>query len=365
MYQSGLVLLLCCAVTFSAWAQQDQNLQSELTPEKNERFCTGSCCCNGSQTPIGITTDHIHARGEWMVSYSYMDMTYRGNRTGTSRTSETSLYASGYMMAPATMEMHMHMAMLMYGVTDRFTLMAMGGYTTMSMAMNMPMMMMMPGMTEAGTSMNSASSGFADTRLSALYNFSKSEKMRVIGSLGINLPTGTIRATGTTMLGIGQRMPYDMQPGTGSFSVLPDVTWVRSAGKFALGADAGADVKLNTNSLGYRYGNVYHASAWVGYQLLSFMNISVRAEAINQDKISGADPKIAIAAYEEFDPTTSTSHYGGAWCSAYGGLNFFVNRPVLKNFQLSVEYGMPFYENLNGPQMSVHAAFQSGLQYRF
>jgi len=367
-----LLLLACCCISISGYAQQtgtDEQPIINAGKTGTASCCANGNCCNGTQTPLGVTTDHTHAKGEWSALYTYQDLMMQGNRTGTSITDDNTLYQKyNYMMAPETMTMQMHMAMLMYGVTDRLTVMAMGGYMVSNMTMNMNTAMpSMPGMVmpAGSTTMQSMSSGFTDTKLSALYNFSKQANQRIIGGIGVSIPTGTIMATGTTMLGDNQRLPYDMQPGTGSFSVVPDITYIRQAGKFQFGGNAGADIKLDKNSLGYKLGNVYYATAWASYKFLPFVSGSLRAEGIIADKISGSDPQVDIPVYEEYDPTTSTNHYGGSWGNMYAGLNFHVNKPVLNDFQLQLEYGMPVYENLNGPQMSVHSNLLAGLQYRF
>ncbi len=362
-----IIIIICCA-SLKSYAQsevkEDQPLIS-IQGKPAESCCANGSCCNGSQTPLGVMTDHVHPKGEWMVSYSFMDMMMKGNRTETAKTEELTLYNKGYMMAPATMSMQMHMAMLMYGVNNRLTLMAMFGYVSYDMTMNMQYVMQMPGMPAPSSSMATVSSGSGDTKLSALYNFSHKETSRFIGSLGFSLPTGSIKAKGLTMLGADQRLPYDMQPGTGSVSIAPDVTYVSQKGKFIFGVNGGADVKLNYNTLGYRQGNVYHATTWGSYGFLPYLSGSLRAEVIVADKISGVDSVIAIPVYEQFDPTTSTAHYGGKWGNLYAGLNFHFKKTALKKFQFQFEYGMPVYENLNGPQMSVHANLMAGVSYKF
>ncbi len=95
--------------------------------------------------------------------------------------------------------------------------------------------------------MQSSSAGLADTKVYGLYNLSNNINRRIIASVAVNIPTGSIRTTGTTMMGENQRLPYDMQPGTGSYSLLPGITYVQQYGKFSFGADAGADIKLANN----------------------------------------------------------------------------------------------------------------------
>ncbi len=356
-----IFLLLLCGISFARSYGQTSN----ITAGDSANSCSGICGCAGdTQAPLGIMTDHIHSKGKWMVTYTYVNTMMNGNNIGTTKASDNTVYKN-YMMAPETMTMQMHMVMAMYGVTDRLTLMAMGGFMLTDMSMNMSSMMHMPGMTMGDMTMLSSSSGFSDTRLSALYNFSGSATRRIIGSLGIGLPTGTIKATGTTMLGDNQRLPYDMQTGTGSVSIAPGITYAFKYRKLYWGADAGADVKMNYNSLGYKFGNLYHASAWAGYSFLPFLSGTLRAEGVYTGKISGSDPASAIPVYETNDPTANTANYGGQVGNVYAGLNFYSMKRVLEHFRVMVEYGIPVYQNLNGTQMALKSNILAGLQYSF
>ena len=365
-------LLFVCALAGTYGYAQDDTSKA-ITGDDGTVCSSGSCCCAGnSQAPLGVMTDHIHNKGQWMFSYTYMNTMMQGNNIGAAKATDNTVYKN-YMMAPETMSMQMHMLMAMYGVTDKLTLMAMSGYMTDNMNMNMDSKggymfmngswMYMPAGTNMG--MQTSSSGITDTKLSALYNFSGIAAQRIIGSIGISLPTGSIKETGTTLLGDGQRLAYDMQMGTGSFSIDPDITYARKYGSFYWGANAGADIKLNYNSLGYKDGNIYHATAWAGYQFLPFLSATLRAEDIQSDMISGSDHIINNTIYQENDPTTKTSNYGGTWMNVYVGVNLYMMKPVLEHFRIMAEYGMPVYQNLNGTQMSLKSNLLAGLQYSF
>ena len=368
-FLKAFLLLISGLLSTYTYAQEQNTDQGlKIKSDENVASCNSFCGCAGNtQAPLGVMTDHIHSKGEWMLTYTYMNTMMQGNNIGASKVSDNEVYKN-YMMAPETMTMQMHMAMLMYGVTDRLTVMAMGGYMVNNMNMvmsstmqNMPGMVMTPG----NLNMPNMSSGLTDTRLSALYNFSKKGNQRIIGSLGINLPTGTIMATGATVLGDGNRLAYDMQTGTGSVGIAPDITYARKYSSFYWGANAGANINLNYNSLGYKCGNTYHATAWAGYQLLPFVSGTLRAESVHQDMISGADKVMVNPYYEESDPTTQTSNYGGTWMNMYVGLNFYIMKPVLEHFRILTEYGMPVYQNLNGTQMALKSNFLAALQYSF
>ena len=368
------LLFICSMVATHGYAQQTGEEQGiKIDNTKNDESCTGYCGCAGNtQAPLGAMTDHIHQKGTWMLSYTFMSAMMSGNNIGADKVSDNTVYKN-YMMAPETMTMQMHMLMAMYGVTDRLTVMAMGGYMVNNMKMNMDSKggymfmngswMYMPAGTNMG--MQTTSSGITDTKVSALYNFSGIDAQRIIGSIGISLPTGSIKETGTTILGDNQRLAYDMQTGTGSVSINPDITYARKYGQFYWGANAGADVKLNYNSVGYKDGNVYHVTAWAGYQFLPFVSATLRGEDVHADMISGADPVVANEIYQENDPTTKTSNYGGTWMNVYAGLNFYLMKPVLEHFRIMAEYGMPVYQNLNGTQMALKSNLLAGLQYSF
>ena len=366
MKRTGMLLLLACCATLYSYGQQstEEVNGAKITNESCGSACT---CGQGAQTPLGVTTDHIHNKGEWMASYTFMNMYMKGNRIGASRATDNEVYQT-YMMAPESMSMNMHMAMLMYGVTDRLTLMGMAGFVTEHMDMNMDMNMpAMPGMTMnmGNMTMVSSSSGITDTRLSALYNVSRKEGQRIIASIGVNIPTGSIKTTGVTMLGENERLPYDMQPGTGCFSSTPGLTWIQQSGRFSFGADAGADIKLSYNSLGYKTGNIYHTTAWTGYRFLPFLSGSLRAEYVTTGRISGSDKAMDNIYYQQSDPTTKTANYGGTIGNVYAGLNFHATQSLLKNFQLLLEYCVPVYQDLNGTQMSLHSNLLAGVQYKF
>ena len=59
------------------------------------------------------------------------------------------------------------------------------------------------------------------------------------------------------------------------------------------------------------------------------------------------------------------NNFGGQKANVYLGLNFYAYKSSLRGARLLIEYGLPVYQNLNGPQMSVHSIVQAGLQYTF
>jgi len=72
-----------------------------------------------------------HPVGMWMVNYKFMHLNMNGLQDGTKNVSASQVTPVGskpygFMMVPTGMTMDMLMLMVIYGITDRFTLMAMG-----------------------------------------------------------------------------------------------------------------------------------------------------------------------------------------------------------------------------------------------
>ena len=308
--------------------------------------------------------DHIHKKHEWMVSYTFMTQNYSGNMMGDSKVADDALFKT-YTAVPGKMGMDMHMFMVMYGITDRLTLMGMGGFSTCAMSMNMDPGMPMPGMNmPMGTmQMQMDASGMTDTRLSALYNFSKKSYQRLVGSLGVGIPTGTAEGTGTTMLGDNTRMPYGMQIGSGSFELLPELTYVRNIMKYSFGGTAGGDIRLNYNPVGYKLGNNGHVGVWGARKMASFMSLSLHTDVTHNGAISGADPAQQQLVEVKSDPTVFASNSGGTIVSSYLGANFQVSRRYWSKFRLLVEYGVPVYQKLNGCQSAEKNILNATLHY--
>jgi hypothetical protein len=74
--------------------------------------------------PIGVMGDHIHPKGEWMVSYRYMHMEMDDMRDGTDDLDDSEVLAD-FMVTPTKMTTDTHMFSAMYAVTSDLTLMTM------------------------------------------------------------------------------------------------------------------------------------------------------------------------------------------------------------------------------------------------
>jgi len=328
-----------------------------------DSVCTSACHCGNLVIPAGIMTGHVHDKNQWMFSYRYMHMQMSGNQNGTTNISNENIFTT-YLMAPDKMQMDMHMLMVMYGVTNRLTLMAMTHITYTQMSMSMfSVSSHHHGGNSTETAHHMSAQGLGDVKLSALFGIVKIENCQLIGILGVNVPTGSIAVKGeqADMLYAGQRLPYNMQLGSGSFDVLPGIGYIGQHNQVSWGAQAQAVIRTHDNNNGYRWGNELGLTTWINRQWWTCLGTSLRAEANVAGQLQGQDPTL----YKYNEPAAHPYNYGGQKLNAFAGLSFRPPKGALNRQSLAFEYGLPIYQNLNGIQMSARQMINAAWSLTF
>jgi hypothetical protein len=319
--------------------------------------------------PAGVFIDHVHAKREWMFSYRYMQMNMQGNQSGKNKVSADQVY-NNYIMAPRHMSMQMHMLMLMYGLSDKITFMGMTSYAINSMNMSMMeygnggMSHMHPGSSSGNVfEASSKTSGITDAKIYLLYELLGNSKHELVFSAGVNIPTGKNSLRGQSMIGENDKYSYIMQLGTGSFAVLPGITYTWKHHNISGGSQLSSTLYTGKNKGNYTWGNEANITGWISHSWTSWLSNSLRANVNVAGKIKGYDPEIAIM--RSIDPSADANNYGGTRAAFYGGLNILVPDGFLRGLRISAEYGLPVYQNLNGLQMSLKSTLYTSLQYGF
>ncbi|MEJ2695988.1 MAG: nitrous oxide reductase accessory protein NosL [Candidatus Sulfobium sp.] len=305
---------------------------------------------------------HTHPAGMWMFNYDFMHMDMRGLRSGTKNISTDSVgYNRGlpynYMMIPTNMTMDMHMVMAMYGITDRFTVMAMAKYRTIRMKM---LMDMGPGkMIKQAAPMTI--SGFGDTELRGMYKINNS----LVGSIGVSLPAGSIDQEFGTM-GRTYRAPYDMQLGSGTYDLKPALTYDDFSGdeKWNWGAQAQYTWHTAKNDNDWRFGDNFKLTGWLQRAFgpaTSWLRLAYNATG----RIKGSDPQIQILLNPDVNigapvPDADPNNYGGQRLDGLIGVSYQKG-----TFSFGVEGGIPLYQDLNGLQMKISWLLNAGFQVMF
>ncbi len=300
--------------------------------------------------PIGVMGEHPHSKGEWMTSYSYNTMQMKGNRNDNSRVN-VSQVLNDFMVSPTKMTMQMHMFGLMYGVSDRLTLMGMLPYNSISM----------DHVNRMGVAFTTKSEGIGDAKLTGLYTLYQQGHRRFMLNAGLSFPTGSIDERDDTPAGSNQKLPYPMQLGSGTYDILPGVTYVDGIGKWSWGSQLNAVVRLGENDNNYTLGNQYGLTAWGARKINRYASASLRLDGKTWGNIDGSDSQLNPA----MAPTARTDLRSGERVDMLVGVNLVAPDGKFKGNRLAIEAGTPVYQKLDGPQLETDYRLTIGWQLTF
>ena len=304
--------------------------------------------------PIMVMGGHTHKTDKLMLSYRYMRMAMDGNRDGSHRLSEAEIVDPDgkyqFRVAPTDMDMEMHMFGAMYGLSDRLTLMAMIPYTELSMNHR----------TRSGRRFSTDSSGPGDIRISGLYLLYDTAGRRIHLNMGLSFPTGSISKKDQTPMG-RVRLPYPMQLGSGTYDLLPGITYRDRRERWSWGGQALATIRLGENSHDYTLGDRLELTAWVSRVFSGAVSGSLRLAWKDWDNIDGADPRLNPALV----PTADPHRRGGRRLDLFAGLNLLIPSGVLKGHRIAVEAGRPLHQDFDGPQLETDWTVTAGWKYMF
>ncbi len=310
--------------------------------------------------PIGILESHIHLDGQWMVGYQFMKMnmtaaeeavnTHTGAHDAQTSAHDSDAGSHDAHMRAETMWMDMHMVMLMYGLTDDLTLMAMIPYQQSSMEM--------VGMN--GMRMSSASEGLGDILLMGHYALVRRLNNYVIGGAGITIPSGSIEAS-QELESDSRRLGYGMQLGAGVPELVVDLSVVHRSDAINAGAHAEGQWSLGRNRFDYRIGDRYHTGAWLTVKASSWFAPSLHLHLDHQRTITGSDSEIAASMSPSNDPT----NYGGTHVGLSPGITVYAPDGTLKGQRLTVRFDFPILERHSGNFLKNGWSLLTGWQWTF
>lgn len=301
-----------------------------------------------------------------MISYRFMTMQMEGNLVGTDEISSDEIATTidnrfapppTLRVVPEEMSMNMHMIGAMYAISDKLTLMGMT--MIISNEMDHTTYQGMMGTNVLGE-FTTKSSGLGDTKLTALYKLSGKTHF----NLGVSIPTGSIEEEGQVLAPTGMeptlRFPYPMQLGSGTWDLLPAFTYVSRSEKLGWGSQLNAVFRLGENEFDYSLGNKLGLTAWGSYLFANWLSGSLRLDFTNTGKIDGMDSNIAAPVQ-----TANPDFQGGTRLDGLVGLNVTGQSGFVRNQRLAVEFGLPLFQDLNGPQLKTTSVLTLGYQYAF
>ncbi len=300
---------------------------------------------------------HTHPAGQAMVGYEYMHLIMSGLYQGSHEISPAAAFAQGFSTVHTSMEMDMHMFELMYAPTERLTLMAMLPFKTMDMVH----------LEKNGNTFGQSAEGLGDFELMGMITiFGDIHKggHRLVLNAGLSFPTGSINVkdhghgsvTAPPVL-----LEYRMQLGSGTYDVMPGLTYLGDSGRWAWGAQTIETVRIGRNDHGYRVGDEYRVSLWTSYGVTDWFAPSIRLDGRWWEDVAGKDKGLNA----NHTPEARTDLRGGRRLDLLLGLNFYAPNGVLKGTRLMFEGGIPVYQHLDGPQLGTAWIFSTGLSHAF
>ena len=320
--------------------------------------------------PISVMGDHTHAKGGWMTSYRYMNMNMDGMRHGSNRVSVSDVFDAGYTVSPESMTMDMHMLGFMYAPTDKLTLVAMGNYTETEMDHKISSQMAANMINNGNRTFTTQTSGIGDLKVGGLYRFYLEGNKKAHAGLSLSLPTGSIDEKDKTP-GMGgpanRQLPAPMQLGSGTYDLLPSLTYVQQFDNWSYGAQANAVIRLESeNDHGYRLGNVFGATTWAGCNLSEWIGLNTGLNYTYTGKLKGNQDSVGTTGPNGKSVTSAFGdNYGGERLDAIFGINLYVPSGALKGQRLSADIRLPLWQDLNGYQLETDTILTIGWQMAF
>jgi len=208
------------------------------------------------------------------------------------------------------------------------------------------------------------SDGLGDTTLAAMFRAYDAGAHHVHLNFGVSIPTGDIDETAEILTPMGMRptvrMPYAMQLGSGTYDLLPGVTYTGRMDQLSWGAQYMGTIRLDENDEDYTLGDLHRVTGWVAYSPSPWISLSLRLAFETLDDIDGIDPQI-VGPVQTADP----DNYGGERVDAYVGVNLAGQTGWQRGHRLTLEAGWPLDQDLDGPQLETDFRVITGWQYAF
>lgn len=310
------------------------------------------------QPPIGVFGEAVHDSGQVKLSYRLQVENREGLLEGRTQVQPSQIEAS-YLggSIPLSFRSYAHVIELTWKPSDALTLFITLPFYERSLEQYVE---------STGERYTNSVRGFGDVVLNGLYSVFADDIHRVHLNLGLSLPSGSTNESAEAPAGITgvsagslQRLPYLMQLGTGTLSLQPGFTY---NGRYRLtfwGGQILGVLQAGTNSEGYKVGNEYAVSSWVGRRWTEWFRTSFRLKWQQWFDPTGTDDQLNPALSPLADPTLQA----GRRLDALFGMDFYVLGGRLKGSRISVEAGLPALQDLEGPQLRTDWLLTVGFQF--
>jgi hypothetical protein len=296
--------------------------------------------------PSGVFGAVTLPTGRFMASYGYLQNSFDHLLVGTHQVSSAGVLAK-YAFAPTRGLSDSQIATITYGVTDDLTITA-----------SLPFEHNQIDYTQTGgTNLRTAFSNPGDVRLSALYVLRRTDRHQWHANLGMSIPVGFLETLPQLQNPTFPNLPtYALRTSSGTYDLLPGLTYRGQADRWSWGAQASGVVRLGFNTLGYKLGDQVNMTVWTSRLWTHRLSSSARLDSNIWGNIAGLDSRLNPA----LSPTNVTLLQGGRRVDLLFGLNYYLPASRIPGQYLTVEGGFPVYQSLDGPQLGVNWILNAG-----
>lgn len=285
--------------------------------------------------PPGVIGDHTLKAGHVLFTYRYSVVGYQASMI------DTHLATAGRVLeqfnyAPTTMYRQQHTFLLEYAPTDDLTSMMVLPIQVNSINY----------LTDSGNTIHDAYTALSDVSVWALYALKRWKHQQIHANLGLSIPTNLQQTQNNFSVPGSVHLSYPIRVGSGSYMLMPGVTYRGQTEKWTWGLQSIVTVPLGRNRFQYELGNRIDINAWAWRRLTERFAASARLQGSGWGNIRGRDPSLTPTLVE----TNAPNLQGGTRVDLlFGGQYYWPWLRVPGNW-FSIESGFPIYQNLHGPQ---------------
>jgi hypothetical protein len=300
--------------------------------------------------PIGVFGDRLQGAGSLQLTVFYSRTGAEGIRFGSELIDPATLFGN-FELVPLSLSSDGYFVRAQYGINDRVTLAAEGGFVRRTREQITQDLVFFPLEAEGPT----------DIRAQLLFNLFDTEAVKAHVHLGGSAPVGsTNEADGETGLRTAGTLPYDMQLGSGGWGVSPGITAKVMNEYGSVGGQVIGTMYFGSKN-GWRAGDQVEMTGWAAYRLNRFFSVSAGAHMVSFETIQGFDP----ALNPDRDPGELPISFGGKRVDLPVGVNLYMPEGSWAGHRISVEFNFPVHEDFEGPWLAGKRGLTIGWQKAF
>ena len=283
--------------------------------------------------------DHTLHAGQMLFSVRYDQESFDDNFVSSHRVSTASVLAA-FPFAPRRLFQNRETALFEYGATEDFTLPDDAAVPTLAARLfgcrrRIFEHFVLPTL--------------ATSRSPGLYVLYRRPGQQLHLNFGLSAPTGFLDSQTDQPSPTFPNLPYVIRTSSGSYDLLPGLTYRGQNEFWTWGVQATGDVHLGLNRASYELGDQADVTAWLSRRLTQRWGASARIDGQSWGNVRGADPRLNT----NLSPTNRPDMQGGSRLNLLFGINYFLPAERTPGQQFSIEVGVPLFQSLDGPQLGL------------